>query len=105
MGLSIGTPETINFPFGTNGKLMVLGIPIFKHIRVIQSRIAIFTFLRSHSHNDVLHGGKEEQIHNKHLLAQIPFISGLRCEGTPPFFRHVFKGRQFSLLPVYLPGR
>ena len=24
--LSIGTPETINFPFGTNGKLMVLGV-------------------------------------------------------------------------------
>ena len=24
----IGTPKTINFPFGTNGKLMVLGVPI-----------------------------------------------------------------------------
>ena len=26
--LNIGTPKTINFPFGTNGKLMVLGVPI-----------------------------------------------------------------------------
>ena len=26
-----GTP---NFPFGTNGKLMVLGVPILKHFRV-----------------------------------------------------------------------
>ena len=30
----IGTPKIINFPFGTNGKLMVLGVPIFKHFRV-----------------------------------------------------------------------
>ena len=32
--LSIGTPKTINFPFVPNGKLMVLGVPIFKHFRV-----------------------------------------------------------------------
>ena len=30
-----GTPKIINFPFGTNGKLMVLGVPIFEHFRVI----------------------------------------------------------------------
>ena len=29
--LSIGTPKTINFPFVPNGKLMVLGVPIFLH--------------------------------------------------------------------------
>ena len=28
MCLNIGTHKTINFPFGTNGKLMVLGVPI-----------------------------------------------------------------------------
>ena len=33
---NIGTPKTINFPFGTNGKLMVSGVPIFKQFRVIQ---------------------------------------------------------------------
>ena len=33
--LNIGTPKTINFLFGTNGKLMVLGVPILKHFRVI----------------------------------------------------------------------
>ena len=32
--LSIGTPKTSNFPFVPNGKLLVLGVPIFKHIRV-----------------------------------------------------------------------
>ena len=36
MRSNIGTPKIINFPFGTNGKLMVLGVPIFKHFRVIQ---------------------------------------------------------------------
>ena len=31
---NIGTLKTINFPFGTNGKLIVLGVPILKHFRV-----------------------------------------------------------------------
>ena len=30
MCVNIGTHKTINFSFGTNGKLMVLGIPILK---------------------------------------------------------------------------
>ena len=34
MCLNIGTPKTINFPFETNGKLMILGVPILKHFRV-----------------------------------------------------------------------
>ena len=32
IGLNIGKPKTINFSFETNGKLLVLGIPILKHI-------------------------------------------------------------------------
>ena len=28
--LSIGTPKTINFPFFSNGKLMIFIVPIFK---------------------------------------------------------------------------
>ena len=30
--LSIETPKTFNFPFVPNGKLVVLGVPIFEHI-------------------------------------------------------------------------
>ena len=30
MCLNIGTPKHINFPFETNGNLMVLGVPILK---------------------------------------------------------------------------
>ena len=26
----------MNFPFGTNGKFIILGVPILKHIRVCQ---------------------------------------------------------------------
>ena len=33
---NIGTPKTINFPFVPNGKLMILGVPIFKHIIIRQ---------------------------------------------------------------------
>ena len=37
--LNIGTPKHINFLFGTNGKLMVLGVPILKHFRVSSSAL------------------------------------------------------------------
>ena len=35
MCLNIETPKNINFPLETNGKLMVLGVPILKHFRVL----------------------------------------------------------------------
>ena len=35
----LGLLKIINFPFGTNGKLMVLGAPIFKHFRALQSQL------------------------------------------------------------------
>ena len=31
---NIGTPNYRHFPFGTNGKIEVLGVPILKHFRV-----------------------------------------------------------------------
>ena len=34
MCLNIGTPNNHHFPFGTNGKVVVLGVPILKHFRV-----------------------------------------------------------------------
>ena len=34
MSLSIRSPKTINFLFVANGKLKVLCVPIFKHIRI-----------------------------------------------------------------------
>ena len=34
MGLNIGTPNNHDFPFGTNGKVVVCGVPILKHFRV-----------------------------------------------------------------------
>ena len=34
MCLNIGTPNNHHFPFGTKGKGVVLGVPIFKHFRV-----------------------------------------------------------------------
>ena len=33
----------INFPFETKGKLMVLGVPILKHFRVIQRYFFLFS--------------------------------------------------------------
>ena len=34
--LILGNRKTMNFPFGRNGKLMVLNVPILKHYRVLQ---------------------------------------------------------------------
>ena len=35
---NIGTPNNHHFPFGTNGKVVVLGVPILKHFRVSGNR-------------------------------------------------------------------
>ena len=34
IGFIIGIPKIVNFPFGTNGKTMVLSVQIFKHFSV-----------------------------------------------------------------------
>ena len=36
MCLNIGTPKNHHFPFVTNGNVVVLGVPIFKHFRVLE---------------------------------------------------------------------
>ena len=38
MFLNIGTLKNINVPFGTNGKLMALGVPILKHFYLPQEQ-------------------------------------------------------------------
>ena len=35
MCLSIGTPKSINFPFVTNGKLMIFAVLLYKHMTVL----------------------------------------------------------------------
>ena len=39
--LNIGTPKITNFPFVPNGKLLILGVPIFEHfiIRLLCAQI------------------------------------------------------------------
>ena len=34
MCINIGTPKNHHFLFGTNEKVVVLGVPVFKHFRV-----------------------------------------------------------------------
>ena len=47
MCLNIGTHKTVNFPFETNGKLMVSDVPILKHFRVLLvSRVFKYAFVR-----------------------------------------------------------
>ena len=36
MCLNIGTPYNHHFPFGTNGKVVVLGVSILEHFRVVK---------------------------------------------------------------------
>ena len=46
--LNFRTPRSVNFPFGTNGKLSILGVQIFKHMMVFEftsSRIMLVQIL------------------------------------------------------------
>ena len=36
MCLNIGTPDNHHFPFGINGRVVMLGVPILKHFRVFK---------------------------------------------------------------------
>ena len=42
MCLNIGTPKNHHCPFVTNEKVVVLGVPIFKHFRVTLGQFSIF---------------------------------------------------------------
>ena len=44
MCLNIETHKNVNFPFGTNGILMDLGVPILKHIRVCYRFCIIYRY-------------------------------------------------------------
>ena len=44
MCLNIGTPKITNFSFGTNGKLKIIGVQIFKHFRYV------FVWIKNHIH-------------------------------------------------------
>ena len=55
MCLNIGTPKNHHFPFGTNEKNVVLGVPILKHFRV---DLSLKTDLRSRCVLDVF--GREK---------------------------------------------
>ena len=48
MCLNIGTPKNINFPFGTNGKLITLGVPILQHFREQWEDVPILQHFREH---------------------------------------------------------
>ena len=37
---NFGTPKRINFPFGRNGKLIILGVPILKNIMVYKDLLS-----------------------------------------------------------------
>ena len=37
--LNTGTPRNCHFPFETNGKVVVLGVPILKYFRVVISQL------------------------------------------------------------------
>ena len=46
MCLNIGTPNNHHFPFGTNEKVVVLGVPILRHFRVY---MVFIWFIRHYS--------------------------------------------------------
>ena len=63
-----GTPNNHHFPFGTNGKVVVLGVPILKHLSVLyfsESRCALDL------NNDI-----------EHALHIVLKFTGIKLEGN-----------------------
>ena len=65
MCLDIGTPSVHHFPFGTNGKVVVLGVPILKHIRVgarhlVENHFVDATFRRIRQYVDATYRRKRQ---------------------------------------------
>ena len=47
MWLNIGSPYSHRFPLETNGKVVVLGVPILKHFRVYSAQVETVHYLMS----------------------------------------------------------
>ena len=60
--LMIGTPKTMNFPFVSNEKLMVFGVPITKYIKVGIFQVHGYTFHRNQVSFLLLHLFTTERI-------------------------------------------
>ena len=45
MWSNIRTPNNHHFPLGTNGKVVVLGVPILKHFRVLTMVVVVVALL------------------------------------------------------------
>ena len=43
--LNFGHLKMMNFPFGTNGKFIILGVPILKHIRVAPNKMGFLKII------------------------------------------------------------
>ena len=53
MCLIFETPKIINFPFETNGKLIILGVPILNHIRVhLDIYVILLCHIPTHNHGE-----------------------------------------------------
>ena len=66
MCLNIGTPNNHHFPFGTNGKVAVLGVPILKHFRVNK----FLAHPNAYGYNGIEHWNTILQTKNQKILLQ-----------------------------------
>ena len=72
--LNIGTPNNHQFPsFGTNGKVMVLGVPILEHFRVS----SYFFFIRQESFELNPIGNP---VYNSYKVSHTPSVAFLKAE-------------------------
>ena len=53
MCLNIGTLNNQHFPFGTDGKVLVLGVPILKHFKGILSQCTGAAFILCSNSDDI----------------------------------------------------
>ena len=53
-----GTPNNHHFVFGTNGKVVVLGVPILKHFRVIEWLVSARSYHTQQSEQEARNQGQ-----------------------------------------------
>ena len=85
MCLNIGIPKSISFPFGTNGKLIDLGVPILVHIIIYEE----ITYLLLCKTSLLLYNYREDNLESDKICIKQSTDYGISFNGMPyKFYVH-----------------
>ena len=87
--LRFETPKTINFPFGTNGKLIVLGVPIhvYKDITVLISNMWLNNLLMLYMAGNVCNEYRNKKLSEIYLIWDMWSFQQAHCIVMTSYWR------------------